>query len=88
MDWLPSNTPLKAAERDKRGCNALHLACEGLNIALTRYLVRKVKRPEQLLTANKEGKTPLDLLRSTIENVTPEHYHLPALDHLKPEKEK
>ncbi len=46
-------------ERDKRGNNALHLACEGVNIHLSRYLMEKVCDSQSLLCANSEGKTPL-----------------------------
>ena len=49
VDWLLKNTSLKVGERDRKGNNCLHLACEGVNIALTRYLMKKVRYSEKLL---------------------------------------
>ncbi len=71
MAWLLDNTDLKIGERDNRGCNSLHLACEGLNINLTRYIMKKVRNSYKLLTRNREGKTPLDILKGVIEEVDP-----------------
>jgi hypothetical protein len=51
---------------DKKGNNAIHIACSGAQIATTRYLVAKVKNPTQLLVPNHEGKTPMDVLLETL----------------------
>jgi ankyrin repeat protein len=72
VDWLLSNTQLKVKERDGKGNNSLHVACEGLNITLTRYLMQKVRDSESLLVANYEKHTPLDVLAATIESIAPQ----------------
>lgn len=48
------NTELKVLDKDRRGNNGLHMACEGLNVALTRYLMMKVKNSGSLLVENND----------------------------------
>lgn len=43
VDLLLHRTSLKVGETDKKGNNSLHMACLGLNIPLTRYLMKKVR---------------------------------------------
>ena len=72
VEWLLTNTELKVKEKDKKGNNSLHLACEGLNVALSRYLMQKVKNSRDLLVENSEDRKPLDVLMATIESVAPQ----------------
>jgi uncharacterized protein len=60
---------LKAGEKDRKGNNAVHLACMGVSLVVSRYLMRKVKNSSVLLVENKEGKRPLDLLMESVKLV-------------------
>jgi hypothetical protein len=66
IEWLLDRTGLKIGDIDKKGNNGLHLACMGAQIATTRYMAAKVKKPTQLLVPNYEGNDPSVLLEETL----------------------
>lgn len=49
VDWLICHTNLKIGEKDKKGNNCVHLACMGAQLAVSRYLMDKMKDSKSLL---------------------------------------
>jgi ankyrin repeat protein len=62
VDWLLKHTNLKIGQKDKKGNNCVHMACMSGNIAMSRYLMEKLKGSRRLLVENYEGKTPWGLI--------------------------